>query len=104
MKQDTAVDMAMREMLKFGWIDPANYNSIKPYAEWLVGIGFDIGRKAHVTPKPVVQLSLDGKELKVYESVKVASNKTGVFRRDITKVISGKRKSAGGYKWRFVNV
>ena len=38
---------------------------------------------------------------RVYDSIKEASQDTGVLETHITRVCKGKRKSAGGYKWEY---
>lgn len=38
----------------------------------------------------------------VFESVSEAQRKTGIFNNSISNVCNGKRKTAGGYHWKFV--
>lgn len=49
--------------------------------------------------KEIVQYSPDGKELARYKSSKEATQKTGITHAD--DVANGKRKSAGGYLWKW---
>jgi len=49
--------------------------------------------------KKVIQLDLNENVLNEFESMKQAEQETGVFARNISSCCSGKRKSAGGYKW-----
>ena len=49
--------------------------------------------------KPVNQLSLDGKFIKRWESIKSATDQLGFYSTAITEVLSGKIKQTGGYKW-----
>lgn len=53
--------------------------------------------KAH--EKPVVQYSMDGKRIAVFESGKKAALATGVQASHISKVCKHQRMTAGGYKW-----
>lgn len=53
---------------------------------------------------PVKQLSLENEEIATYESLAEAERQTGVNHRNISLVCSGKRKTAGGYKWEKVSV
>lgn len=55
---------------------------------------------------PVVQMTLDGKEIARYDSVYFASKETLVDQSSIYKVCAGKPHflSAGGYRWAFVNI
>src|SRR5699024_1760168 len=56
------------------------------------------------TKRKVMQLSMDGKELKTFNSIKEAAKHIG--RKDGTKisaVAGGKRKSTGGFKWEYIS-
>lgn len=50
--------------------------------------------------RPVIQMDKDGNAIKEYSSRTVAEQKTGIDARHIGSVCSGRRTSAGGYKWR----
>lgn len=52
--------------------------------------------------KPVEQLSLDGRPIKVYEGIKLASENTGIPQSKIVDVLKGRRTQTKGYKWRYV--
>lgn len=52
--------------------------------------------------KPIVQYSKDGTYIKEYNSTIQAVEETGIDGGSISKVLSGKRKSAGGYIWKYV--
>lgn len=55
-------------------------------------------------PKVVEQLNIDGTILiKRYDSIKAATRETGVNDSHISYCCNGKRKSAGGYKWRYAD-
>ena len=51
--------------------------------------------------KAIRQISLDGKELAVYESIQEAIRQTGI--NNICKVTKGETKTAGGYIWKYVD-
>lgn len=51
--------------------------------------------------KPVVQYSKSDEKIQEYISAVEAENKTGIGRSHISQCCNGKRKSAGGYIWRF---
>lgn len=78
-------------MHKKGNIIPAKYNQTKEAIE---------KRKKKVS-KPTAQLSFDGKIIKVYPSTIEASRQTNVDRADICRCCKGKKKTAGGYKWKY---
>ena len=49
---------------------------------------------------PVIQLTIDGVEIRVFKSALEAQHVTGISNSNIIAVIKGKRKSAGGYLWK----
>ena len=52
--------------------------------------------------KPVAQISQDNKVIEEFPNIKTAVLKTGIGQGNISSVLHGKRKTAGGYKWRFI--
>lgn len=50
--------------------------------------------------KAVIQLSSTGVYVAEYESAREASRKTGINYGNIASVLTGKRISAGGYRWK----
>ena len=58
------------------------------------------GRKSAVS-KSVVQLDLDNNILKIYPSALSASRELNIDTSTITKCCKNKRKSAGGFIWRY---
>lgn len=57
---------------------------------------------AKINSRPVKQVNLDGVEMQVFPSAKVAGDATGIEASNINRVCNGKRTTAGGYVWRFV--
>ena len=57
-----------------------------------------------VNRKPVEQLDKEGNLVNKYNSVMEASKKTGIDFRLISAVCLEKRKTTGGYIWRFLNI
>lgn len=51
--------------------------------------------------KPVAQYSREGSFIAMFPNGKVAEEATGVDKRHISHVCCGKRKTAGGYVWKF---
>lgn len=49
--------------------------------------------------QPIQQVSLDGKIVATYDSVRMAVKMTGINRRSIRAVLDGTQKTAGGYYW-----
>lgn len=52
---------------------------------------------------PVQQFSINGELVNTYESANIAGDSVGVDSSCIIKVCKGKRKSAGGYIWKYAN-
>lgn len=53
--------------------------------------------------KPVDMFDLQGNYIRSFKSIKRAAVYTNIYPSSISDVCNGKRKSAGGYKWRFKN-
>ncbi|ALM64497.1 HNH endonuclease [Lactococcus phage 936 group phage PhiJF1] len=62
--------------------------------------GTRMKRIAKKRSKKVIQLDLNDNVLKEFESTKQAGQETGVSTGNISSCCNGKRKSAGGFKWR----
>ena len=50
--------------------------------------------------KKVIQLDLNDNVLNTFKSIKQAEQETGALARNISACCNGRRKSAGGFKWR----
>lgn len=61
--------------------------------------------KAYITPKTnkkkIVQYDKDGNYITEYESLAMAAQKTGINLGNISQVCAKKRKTAGGYIWKY---
>ena len=56
---------------------------------------------AEASKTKVAQYDLQDNLLNVYNSQREASEKTGTCRSSITRCVTGYRKTAGGYKWKY---
>lgn len=74
------------------WLDEYSY-----YNENREKIIQDRILKMNKNKQSIIQLTLDNKYINTYSSIRQAQRETNVF--NISSVISGKLKSAGGYKW-----
>lgn len=59
--------------------------------------------KPKLHKKAVIQLTLNNEPIQQFESIKQASVQTHTDSTSISCVCKGTRKTANGYKWRFVN-
>lgn len=53
--------------------------------------------------KPVIQLNLNNEVVNTFDSIRIASDETSIERRNINTVCKGRRKTAGGYIWKYKN-
>lgn len=63
--------------------------------------GTRLKRMAISNYEPVIQYTKDGREIARYASQKEAMEKTGIQCRHISCCCKGKRKTVGGYVWRY---
>ena len=95
-KYDNIREASNDTMIEAEDIKNALQNGAKTSSGYFVKIA--AARKA----KPVVQLKLDGETIVcTYASVYEAKKKTGIM--NITNCAKGKAKSAGGYKWQYID-
>ena len=57
--------------------------------------------KNHSSNRAVVQLDLDGNELTEFISLHQVTEVTGIAWQNVYKVCNGKRKTAGGFRWKY---
>ena len=55
-----------------------------------------------ILSKPVIQIK-DGDAINEYNSIKEASEKTGIIKQNISSALTGRYKSAGGFQWKYKN-
>lgn len=55
-----------------------------------------------ILSKPVIQIK-DGDIINEYNSIKEASEKTGIIKQNISSALTGRYKSAGGFQWKYKN-
>lgn len=59
------------------------------------------GRAALTRQKKIIQYSLDGNRLRIFDSIKEASAKTGIAESNLIKVLKGHILTAKNYVWRY---
>ena len=107
MEQKQAVDKIKNEIKDF---NPAISIHIiammDTYLNMAYGIGFDSGRHYLPHSKPVIQVDKYGNEMREFESCADAGRIMKIDRGSIYKVCAGthRKKSAGGYGWRFKEI
>lgn len=58
----------------------------------------------NIPSKQVLQFSKNGEFIAEYPSIKEASRQTGCYQQHICKCCKGKRKSAGGFIWKYKEI
>lgn len=53
--------------------------------------------------KPVIQISVDGAEIKIWPSAPDVELSLGIKRNGIVNCCAGRAKTAGGYRWEYAN-
>ena len=81
-KRSTCFDM------QFRYVSDSNTQNIEPYI------------RKPINNKPVIQYTLDGIKIASFESAVSAYRATGISK--IGEVCNGKRKTAGGYIWKYI--
>ena len=59
--------------------------------------------RTNTNHKPVVQLTMDGKYIRTWDSARVVEKELGIFGTNVCKVIRGLHGHAGGYKWIYLS-
>lgn len=102
MNQQTVTGKVYLELLDLKLIDSQHPAEIMAYLNQVYASGYDFGR-TDIRPKlkkPVDQFDLNGKKINEFDSIKAAQRSTGINKNTIRLVACGKRKTAGGYKWK----
>ena len=68
---------------------------IKRTPEWLA----NLSKAKEKYRKPVIQLDLQGNEIRRFNSLSSAAEATGIFKSTISACLNGRVRTAGGYKW-----
>lgn len=74
----------------------AKYATIRKYIQMALVVGLE---HFSTNMDEVVALDHNGVELGIFKSTQEASEKLGVYRKNITAVLGGRRPSAGGYRF-----
>ena len=57
--------------------------------------------KHHHLAKPVIQMTLDGKEIRTFPSTREAARQLGIRSENISRCCKGQYSHAAGYKWKY---
>lgn len=87
-------------------IDSNPLNNKVENLEWCtqsynIKYAYDNGNKIPPHMIKIAQYSMDGQFIKLWNSQSIIERELGIFQANIYKVCSGKRKTAGGYIWKY---
>ena len=88
-------------------IDENKVNNTASNLEWCTytennNYGTRTARVAKTQSKSVCQYTLDGKLIKVWQSLREIQRQLGFFPGNVSRVARGKAKTAYGYVWKYV--
>ena len=104
-----------KEGLVVNHIDANRLNNVYANLEWMTTkdnihdmvkrgtLDTETARKHLKLEKEVIQMTLDGKEVATYSSLKEAGEHSKAHPSKISACAHGKRNTAAGYKWKFKN-
>ena len=102
MNQDKTVNRVLNEM-EFAELVPRDKKRTarKQYLHQVYAAGFDAGRMTFSPSKPILKFSMTGEYLQTYSSLREAAKDNNISSSNISMVAHGKRRSAGGFYWRY---
>lgn len=103
MTQKDVIQRILTELVTAEVITDDNHNLVKMYLQQAYGAGFDMARRLAHPGKMIIQCSMEGKPIKVWENASIASYALRVHSPSIRKCANGKMKSSGGFRWKFLN-
>lgn len=112
MKQEKVAGKILVELLMENIIEEKDEWTVYNYLMQAYAAGYVEGSKKRSNKRPVAQYSLDGKLIEIFDSAAEAARRTKVQHSDICKAAVDKPynakgwkiHTAGGFKWRYVNI
>lgn len=85
--------------------DENKFNNFVENLEWCTAkYNVTYGKGALARNQRIIQYDLSGNALRVWESIKEASEKLNVPREGISACCRGENKTSGGYVWTYANI
>lgn len=86
-------------------IDENKENNCVENLEWCSAkYNVNYGNGALKRNQRIIQYDLEGNAIKIWESMKDASESLGLYYQGISACCRGKKKSCGGYAWTYANI
>jgi len=102
MEKDVVSQKILAELLELGHCVEQDEDWIWIALQRAYAAGYDEGRRQPKKRKPVGQYTLDGNLVKIFPGVQFAARAINKTPQAIHSVLSGRRGTCGGYKWRYV--
>ena len=61
------------------------------------------GKENHLS-KPIIQFTLDGELVRKWDCTRMVEQQLDIRHNNISKVLNGERKTAGGFKWEYYDI
>jgi len=103
MTQDDAAGKALLSMLKQHILEKKDAEATYNYLYQLWGVGWEEGRCLRGKRRSVTQYDKKGNLIKIFPTILSAANKMNLDVATIGRALSGKLKTAGGYRWEYTN-
>lgn len=97
------IDRLIEEIENYQYYPLLTKENIRLYLEMAYGAGFDKGRRMNSHQKEVVCMDLSGKKLHIFSSAAEAGRQTKTDHSSIINCCKNKQKTAGGYKWKYLD-
>ena len=92
----------VREMIQRGLIRDEAEQEVRMYLEQAFAVGYNQAKYRGQNKKPIMKMDKEGKMIAIYESIITAARANDLNRSTIHRVIKGKYKTAGGFRWQYV--
>jgi hypothetical protein len=105
MKQEVVAQKILADLEALGLSNEKVEDIIWEFLKLAYAAGYDEGRLQYSKRRPVLQMSLDGKPVKIWESCSIAARHYNRNKTAISKAALGKTKSgiSAGFRWKYVD-
>jgi uncharacterized ubiquitin-like protein YukD len=103
MKQEEVTERIIRIMLDQRLINEEDVDIVASFLLQAYAAGYDLGLKRQQKGKAVVQLTLEGKKIHIYNSTLQAADAVGAHYDNIRQAARGVQQTAKGYKWKYLS-
>ncbi len=102
MKQDKTSELIIRDLVKRKLVSLENIDAVLPFIQGAYCAGYELGMKVGSEGRPIVQTTLDGRKICVFDNARVAARKIGCDPHTIRRAARGDLKTHKGFKWKYL--